>query len=114
MARAVYPGTFDPLTRGHEDLIRRAARLFDSVVLGVAASRGKNPLFEPDERIAMARAFLKDAPILLLDEATSALDRESEQAVLQGLADLMKGRTVLLISHAPERLIHVDRTVALG
>ena len=66
------------------------------------------------QRIAMARAFLKDAPILLLDEATSALDRESEQAVLQGLADLMKGRTVLLISHAPERLIHVDRTVVLG
>ncbi len=66
------------------------------------------------QRIAMARAFLKDAPILLLDEATSALDRESEQAVLQGLADLMKGRTVLLISHAPERLIHVDRTITLG
>jgi pantetheine-phosphate adenylyltransferase len=62
MARAVYPGTFDPLTKGHEDLMRRAARLFDSVVLGVATSRGKNPLFESDERIAMAREALVDLP----------------------------------------------------
>lgn len=58
MARAVYPGTFDPLTCGHEDLVRRAARLFDTVVVGVAASRGKNPLFSVDERLAIAREAL--------------------------------------------------------
>lgn len=58
MARAVYPGTFDPLTCGHEDLVRRAARLFDTVVVGVAASRGKNPLFSADERLAIAREAL--------------------------------------------------------
>ncbi len=58
MARAVYPGTFDPLTRGHEDLVRRAAGLFDSVVVGVAASRGKNPIFSPEERIEIAREAL--------------------------------------------------------
>jgi pantetheine-phosphate adenylyltransferase len=61
MARAVYPGTFDPLTSGHEDLVRRAARLFDTVVVGVAASRGKNPLFSVEERLAIAREAL--API---------------------------------------------------
>jgi len=61
MARAVYPGTFDPLTCGHEDLVRRAARLFDTVVVGVAASRGKNPLFSVEERLAIAREAL--API---------------------------------------------------
>ncbi len=66
------------------------------------------------QRIAIARAFLKNAPILLLDEATSALDQESEQAVLKGLETLMQGRTVLLISHAPERLLRVDRTVVMG
>ena len=64
------------------------------------------------QRIAIARAFLKDAPILLLDEATSALDKESEQAVLQGLQSLIVNRTVILVSHAPERLMpglrHVD------
>lgn len=60
MVRAVYPGTFDPLTRGHEDIIRRGASLFDSVVIGVAASRGKNPIFSVDERIEIAREALAD------------------------------------------------------
>ncbi|MFZ9734228.1 MAG: ABC transporter ATP-binding protein [Burkholderiaceae bacterium] len=66
------------------------------------------------QRIAIARAFLKDAPILLLDEATSALDKESEQAVLAGLNDLMAGRTVILVSHAPERLANVSRIIRVG
>ncbi|HTP39360.1 MAG TPA: pantetheine-phosphate adenylyltransferase [Steroidobacteraceae bacterium] len=57
---AVYPGTFDPLTRGHEDLVRRAAGLFDRLVLAVAASPNKAPLFSADERVAMARAVLAD------------------------------------------------------
>jgi len=65
------------------------------------------------QRIAIARAFLKDAPILLLDEATSALDKESEQAVLQGLQSLMINRTVILVSHAPERLMPGLRRIAL-
>lgn len=60
MVRAVYPGTFDPLTRGHEDIIRRGASLFDSVVVGIAASRGKNPIFSVEERIAIAREALAD------------------------------------------------------
>jgi ATP-binding cassette subfamily B protein/subfamily B ATP-binding cassette protein MsbA len=51
------------------------------------------------QRIAIARAFLKDAPILLLDEATSALDNESEAAIQEELAGLVKGRTTLLIAH---------------
>lgn len=62
MVRAVYPGTFDPLTRGHEDIIRRGASLFESVVVGVAASRGKNPIFSVDERIEIAREVLADCP----------------------------------------------------
>jgi len=58
---AVYPGTFDPLTRGHEDLIRRAAGIFDRVVLAVADSRAKKPLFTLAERVDIARTALKDA-----------------------------------------------------
>ena len=58
--KAVYPGTFDPMTLGHEDLVRRAARLFDHVVLAVADSRTKRPLFTLAERIDMARDALKD------------------------------------------------------
>ena len=48
----LYPGTFDPITRGHEDLVRRAARLFDQVVVAVADSRSKRPIFDLDERVA--------------------------------------------------------------
>lgn len=59
---AVYPGTFDPLTRGHEDLVRRAARLFPQLVIGVADSRGKRPIFSLTERVEMAREVLADLP----------------------------------------------------
>jgi pantetheine-phosphate adenylyltransferase len=59
---AVYPGTFDPLTRGHEDLVRRAAGLFDRLVLAVAASPNKAPMFTADERVSLAREVLKDLP----------------------------------------------------
>jgi pantetheine-phosphate adenylyltransferase len=59
---AIYPGTFDPLTRGHEDLVRRTARLFDHVIVGVAGSPGKRPLFELEERVELARTVLADAP----------------------------------------------------
>jgi pantetheine-phosphate adenylyltransferase len=58
MTTAVYPGTFDPLTRGHEDILRRACGLFTAVVVGVADSRGKRPFFTLAERIDMARAVL--------------------------------------------------------
>ena len=58
MIRAVYPGTFDPLTRGHEDLVRRAAKLYDSVILGVADSRAKRTFFTLHERVEMAREVL--------------------------------------------------------
>jgi pantetheine-phosphate adenylyltransferase len=59
---AVYPGTFDPFTRGHEDLVRRASRLFAHVVVGIAESRGKRPVFELAERVDIARELLKDLP----------------------------------------------------
>lgn len=55
---AVYPGTFDPFTAGHEDLVRRAARLFERVVVGVAESRSKSPFFALDERVDMGRQVL--------------------------------------------------------
>jgi pantetheine-phosphate adenylyltransferase len=58
MIRAVYPGTFDPLTRGHEDLVRRASILFDAVILGIADSRVKKTFFTLQERLEMAKEVL--------------------------------------------------------
>jgi pantetheine-phosphate adenylyltransferase len=60
--KVIYPGTFDPLTLGHEDLVRRAARLFDHVVVAVADSQSKRPCFTPDERVDIAREVLKAYP----------------------------------------------------
>jgi pantetheine-phosphate adenylyltransferase len=62
MIRAVYPGTFDPLTRGHEDLVRRAATVFDALIVGVADSRAKRTFFTLHERVEMAREVLGDLP----------------------------------------------------
>lgn len=59
---AVYPGTFDPITNGHVDLVCRATRLFDKVILGVAINPGKSPLFDVNERVSLARQVLGDVP----------------------------------------------------
>ena len=57
---AIYPGTFDPVTNGHHDLVRRASRLFSRVVVAIAASPGKVPLFTLEERVELAREVLGD------------------------------------------------------
>ncbi|HVN34606.1 MAG TPA: pantetheine-phosphate adenylyltransferase [Casimicrobiaceae bacterium] len=62
MLTVVYPGTFDPFTRGHEDLVRRASRVFDSVVVGVADSAAKQPFFTTAERVDMAREAVTAFP----------------------------------------------------
>ena len=62
MKTIVYPGTFDPITNGHIDLVERAARLFDKVVIGIASSQRKSPLFSIDERIQLASDALAHVP----------------------------------------------------
>ncbi|MFZ2855168.1 MAG: pantetheine-phosphate adenylyltransferase [Rhodocyclaceae bacterium] len=59
---AIYAGTFDPMTRGHEDLVRRAASLFDHLIVGIAESRSKRPFFSLDERVEIARDILARYP----------------------------------------------------
>lgn len=59
---AMYPGTFDPITRGHEELIRRSVRLFDRVIVAISASPRKAPLFSLEERVALAKEVLGDIP----------------------------------------------------
>jgi pantetheine-phosphate adenylyltransferase len=59
---AIYPGTFDPITNGHLDLIARASRLFDDVIVAVAESRGKQPLFTLDERVHLIESVVGEFP----------------------------------------------------
>ncbi len=89
MIKAVYPGTFDPLTRGHEDLARRASRLFDTVVIGVADSRAKRTFFTLQERIDMAREVLADVKNISVVGFTGLLSffvrQQDARVVLRGL-----------------------------
>ena len=64
---AVYPGSFDPLTNGHVDIIARGARLFDRIVVAIAVNAEKAPLFTMDERVEIARAVFKDHPTVEVD-----------------------------------------------
>lgn len=59
---AVYPGTFDPITNGHHDLVRRAASIFSRVVVAIAANPNKTPMFSLEKRVELARAVLSDVP----------------------------------------------------
>ena len=87
--KVVYPGTFDPFTRGHEDLVRRAARLFDVVVVAVADSASKQPFFTAAERIDMAREVLKGFPNVEVRGFSSLLmqfvQAEGAQVIVRGL-----------------------------
>jgi subfamily B ATP-binding cassette protein MsbA len=65
------------------------------------------------QRLAIARALYKDAPILILDEATSALDNESERLVQEALQTLMQGRTTLIVAHRLSTIEHADRVVVM-
>jgi len=87
--KVVYPGTFDPFTRGHEDLVRRASRLFKSVVVGIADSEAKRPFFSVDERLAMTREVLRPYPnVEVLSFSSLLMDfvhAQGARVILRGL-----------------------------
>lgn len=88
-ASILYPGTFDPVTNGHADLVRRAARLFDRVVVAIAANPGKTPAFSLKQRVGMVRAALEgiaNVEVLGFAELTVAFARKhGVRAILRGL-----------------------------
>lgn len=86
--RIVYPGSFDPITRGHEDLVRRAANLFDEVVVGIAESPNKQPFFSLAERIDMASQVLADVKGVTVVGFSGLLMRFLEQ---QGTTVVLRG-----------------------
>jgi pantetheine-phosphate adenylyltransferase len=89
MRTAIYPGSFDPLTNGHLDVIQRAANLFDRVVVAVAKNDGKQPLFALDERLALVQKAVKQLPNVEADAFDGLLIeyvlRRKAQAIVRGL-----------------------------
>ncbi|MBD3790256.1 MAG: pantetheine-phosphate adenylyltransferase [Campylobacterales bacterium] len=62
MRRAIYPGTFDPITNGHLDIVKRACKMFDEIIIAVAQSQSKNPMFSLEQRIDMVKAATQNFP----------------------------------------------------
>lgn len=90
----VYPGTFDPITTGHMDIIQRAARMLDRLVIGVAENSGKNPLFTVEERVAMVREDvirLKDSSEYGLIEVTPFSTLLMDFTIKQGASVIIRG-----------------------
>ncbi|MDX2264809.1 MAG: pantetheine-phosphate adenylyltransferase [Hyphomicrobiales bacterium] len=93
MRTAFYPGSFDPATHGHMDIIRRAARMFDRVVVGVGAHHGKTPLFSAEERVAILREEAERLSLTRVAVATfsglavAAARDHGAQVILRGLRD---------------------------
>ena len=89
MRTAIYPGSFDPLTNGHLDVIQRAAKLFDRVIVAVAQNDSKQPLFTLAERLALVKAAIQHLPHVEADSFDGLLieyaARQKAQAVVRGL-----------------------------
>ena len=91
--RVIVPGTFDPITFGHIDVIRRARRIFPSVIVAVAESQGKNGVgttFMLDERVALARALVIKPDVLLMDEPLSNLDAKLRLEMRQAIRKIQR------------------------
>ena len=92
MRHCIYPGTFDPITYGHLDVLRRAARLFDRVTVAVAVNPGKGPLFTADERIAMIQPHLAEWPNVAITSFGGLLmefaREQKADAIIRGLRAL--------------------------
>ena len=89
MDKVIYPGTFDPITRGHEGLVRRASRLFDHVVVAVAVNSGKKPFFSIEERVEMAQKVLSDCENVKIMSFSGLLmnflQQQNARIILRGL-----------------------------
>jgi pantetheine-phosphate adenylyltransferase len=86
---AIYPGTFDPVTNGHLDIIQRALTIFDKIIVAIAINPGKEPLFTLEERLTMLREALKDIPNIEIDNFDGLLvdyaKKRDTCAIIRGL-----------------------------
>lgn len=117
MPIAIYPGTFDPITNGHTDLIVRATRIFDGVIVAIAANPAKNPLFSVDERIAMVRQVCRDVDSVEVMGFSGLLidfvEQQGADVVLRGLRAVSDFEFEFQLASANRRLNAEIETVFL-
>ncbi len=114
---AFYPGTFDPFTQGHMDLVERAVRLFDKVIVAIAANTAKQPLFSLEERVLLVRSVIADLPAvkvigfdyLLID----CMRKYGARVILRGLRAVSDFEFEFQLASMNRRLDHEIETVFL-
>ena len=106
MKVAIYPGSFDPITSGHLNIIKRAAEIFDKVIVCVMVNSGKNPLFSREERVALIRQCVSDLPNVEVDSSDELLasyaQRKGIRVIIKGLragSDFENEFQMALINH---------------
>lgn len=106
MKTAIYPGSFDPVTSGHLNIIRRAARIFDKLVVCVMVNAGKNPMFTLDERVELIRRVTSDIPNVEVDSSNELLANYAKKrdisVIVKGLragSDFENEFQMALINH---------------
>ncbi|MHC4360576.1 MAG: pantetheine-phosphate adenylyltransferase [Planctomycetota bacterium] len=91
--RAIFPGTFDPITNGHMDVIHRGVKLFDELIVAVGRSPIKNPLFTPEERVEMITELVKDMPRVSVESFDGLMveyaHKKNADVILRGIRSLM-------------------------
>lgn len=107
--KAIYPGTFDPVTNGHIDIITRAACMFDKVIMAIAASPGKKPLFSLDERVEMARqatAHLANVDVVGFSDLMANFARDQQANILiRGLRAVADFEYEMQLAHMNRHLM---------
>ena len=115
--KAIYPGTFDPITNGHIDIVTRAASMFDKVVLAIAASPSKKPMFSLDERIALAEqatAHLVNVQVVGFSDLMASFARAQQANILiRGLRAVADWEEVMQLAHMNRHLMPTLESVFL-
>lgn len=106
---ALFPGTFDPITNGHLDVIERAGKLFDNLIVAVGQSPAKNPLFSPKERVDMIKEILKDTPRVTVEGFDGLMVDYAKQKKANVIIRAMRSLTDF---HYECRLAMTNRSVA--
>ena len=115
--KAIYPGTFDPITNGHIDIVTRAASMFDKVVLAIAASPSKKPMFSLDERIALAEqatAHLVNVQVVGFSDLMASFARAQQANILiRGLRAVADFEYEMQLAHMNSHLMPTLESVFL-
>jgi pantetheine-phosphate adenylyltransferase len=114
---AVYPGTFDPITNGHSDLVQRASKLFDVVIVAIAANPAKTPLFEIDQRVSMATRVLSNVKNVEVcgfsDLLVNFVKKKNANVILRGLRAVSDFEFEMQLASMNRRLDNSIETVFL-